>query len=76
MDFSNPAALFSSLLIGLIGMGMFIYGKKQGHIPALIGGIVLSAETFFVQSTLGMWLVAAACIAGIYFLSQKSGTSY
>lgn len=76
MDFSNPAAMLSSILIGLIGMGMFMYGKKQGHVPSLIGGAVLSLETFFVHSTLVMWLVAAACIGGLYIMSQRSGSAY
>jgi len=70
MDFSNPSALISGLIIGAIGMAVFVYGKKQGHIPALLAGIVLSAEGFFVHSTAAMWLIAVAALGGLYMLSE------
>ncbi len=76
MDFSNPAALISGTIIGLIGMAVFMYGKKQGHVPALLAGVVLSAEGFVIQSTLIMWIVAVLCLAGLYAMSERSGTSY
>ncbi len=74
MDFGDPASLISSMLIGVIGMAVFMYGKKQGSLPALGAGVVLSAETFFVHSVLVMWLIAVACLAGLYMMSERSGS--
>jgi hypothetical protein len=72
MDLSNPAAIISSIVIGVIGMGLFIYGKKQVSIPALVAGVVLCVFPYFVTSVLLMWGVTAACLGGLYFVNKAA----
>ena len=49
----SPATLLWSMLFGAIGVGYFIYGKKQSMIVPLVCGIALIAYPWFVS---GAWL--------------------
>ena len=49
----SPATLLWSMLFGAIGVGYFIYGKKQSMIVRLVCGIALIAYPWFVS---GAWL--------------------
>jgi hypothetical protein len=66
MDFDNPSALISSIFIGLIGMGLFMYGKKQADVKCLAVGVIMCIFPYFITDVLAMWLVAAACIGGLW----------
>lgn len=66
MDFGDPWSLVSGLFIGLLGMAMFIYGKKQADIKCLITGVVLCVFPYFVTSVILMWVITAACFGGLY----------
>lgn len=69
MDLS-PASLFSSLVIGLVGMGMIMYAKKAERLAPLIGGLALCVFPYFVHSLVLTWIGAGACIAGTWALSK------
>ena len=49
----SPSFLFASLIWGSIGVGYFIYGKKQQSLPAMVGGILMVVVSYFVGSALG-----------------------
>ena len=66
MDFDHPGVMFSGLLIGAVGMGIFIYGKKETNIRCLAVGATLCVFPYFVTSMAVLWLAAAACIGGLY----------
>ncbi len=66
MDLSNPWTLFSGLVIGCLGMVLFIYGKKQASPKCLITGAVLCIFPYFVTSLLLMWGITGACLGGLY----------
>ena len=66
MDISNPAVLISSLLIGLIGLAMFMYGKRAEQPTCLGLGIVMCVFPYFVGSLLAMWGIAIACMVALY----------
>src|SRR5262245_881812 len=70
MDFDSPWTLFSGLLIGLAGFGLFIYGKKQANFKCLATGLVMCAYPYFVTSLLLLWLIAAACVGGLFLLHK------
>jgi branched-subunit amino acid transport protein len=67
MDFT-PGNLFASIIIGAVGLGLFVYGKRQQRMPQLIAGIVLSVYPYFVASVgwmvgIGVAVVAALALA-------------
>ena len=67
----NTGTLFASLLWGSIGIGYFIYGKKQRMGVPMIGGIVLIAVSYFAGTALMMSLISAAVIVGIHVLLRR-----
>jgi hypothetical protein len=52
--FSDPAALFASLLFGAIGLGVFMYGKKMVLYKPMVIGFILMVYPYFVPQT---WLI-------------------
>ncbi|MFT5198802.1 MAG: hypothetical protein ACI87O_001461 [Planctomycetota bacterium] len=47
MDLS-ASTLFASLFVSTIGMGLFMYGKKQIRVPQIIAGVTLMAFPYLV----------------------------
>jgi len=70
MDLSNPWTLFSGLVIGCLGMVLFIYGKKQANLKCLLTGGVLCVFPYFVSSLILMWAITGACLGGLYLTSR------
>ena len=63
--------LFASLIWGSIGVGYFIYGKKQRQWVPMVGGIVMIAASYLCGSALIMSLVCLAIGAGVYWLLKE-----
>ncbi|MGA2540219.1 MAG: hypothetical protein ABSG78_01515 [Verrucomicrobiota bacterium] len=64
--------LMASLFWGGIGLGFFVYGKKQRSAPPLFGGIALMGISYFLaNSAVWMSLAGAGILAGIYYWSRR-----
>ena len=59
----DPGAIMASLIVGLFGSALFIYGKKQSRLPHMVAGVVLCVFPFFVTNPLFVGLIAVAVIA-------------
>ncbi len=59
----TPATLFWGMLFGAIGVGYFIYGRKQAMFVPLVCGIALMVYPWFVS---GAWLTL---IVGVVLLA-------
>ena len=70
MDLGNPALLLSGLFIGLVGVALVIYGKKQSNLRCLAAGAVLCVFPYFVSSLLLLWLIAAGCLVAMVLASR------
>ena len=42
MDLGNTGLLISGLIVGAVGMGVFLYGKKQGNLKCIAVGLGMS----------------------------------
>jgi hypothetical protein len=62
------AWLLWGLLFGSIGLGYFIYGKKQRAVVPLICGLVLMAFPYFVTNLVLLVGIGAVLCAIPYFL--------
>ncbi len=69
----NPSFLFASLLWGSVGLGYFIYGRKQQSLSAMVGGILMMAVSYFVGSALAMSLICVLLMVGVYLLLKRGG---
>jgi hypothetical protein len=64
----DTAALFWGLLFSSIGLGYFIYGKRQ-HAPVpLVCGIGLMVFPYFASGTWTLVLIGAGLMAVPYFV--------
>jgi hypothetical protein len=66
----DPLNLFVSLVLGSIGVGYFIYGKKQGKMVALLAGLVLMVFPYFVSNLAAMLGIGAAVMAAPYLAGR------
>ncbi len=62
----DPGSLFLSILISVVGLGFFIYGKKQRRAPQLLAGVVLIGYSYFVSSVVWMLVIAAAVLTALW----------
>jgi hypothetical protein len=71
LNMLNAHFLFASLFWGSVGMGYFIYGKKQASWPPMVGGVVMIALSYFANSALLMSMGCLVLVAVIYFLLKQ-----
>ncbi len=47
----TPASLFVNLVVGSVGFGLFVYGKKAERWPHMAAGVLLMVYPYFVSNT-------------------------
>ena len=67
----NTHFLFASLIWGSVGVGYFIYGKRQSSWMPMIGGLLMIAASYFAGSALLMSLICIGLMAAIYVLLKR-----
>ncbi|MBN2576196.1 MAG: hypothetical protein JXP73_16670 [Deltaproteobacteria bacterium] len=68
----NATALLCSVLVSSVGLGLFVYGKKQRRGLHLAAGILLIVYPYFVSSIALMFIIAAA-VLGLLYLGKHLG---
>ncbi|MEI6785628.1 MAG: amino acid transport protein [Verrucomicrobiota bacterium] len=71
MNLFSPSFLFASLIWGSIGVGYFIYGKKQQSWIPMVGGISMIAVSYLVVSALAMSLICILLIVAVHMLLRR-----
>ena len=56
-------SLAVSFLFGLIGTGMFIYGRKAGRLVPLIAGVLLMVVPYFIPNWIAQAVVCSILAA-------------
>ena len=64
----NESALLWGLLFGSIGLGFFIYGKRQRAVVPLVCGLALMIFPYFVANTVALVAIGIALMAIPYFV--------
>ena len=64
----TASSLLWGLLFGSIGLGFFIYGRKQRAVVPLLCGLVLMVVPYFIQNSLVLFIVGAVLVAIPYFV--------
>jgi hypothetical protein len=64
--------LLVALVVGAVGVGFFIYGRKQARIPHLIAGILLLAYPYFIPNPWVSAAIAAVILVALW-LSVRMG---
>jgi hypothetical protein len=66
----SPAALFASLLFGLIGLVAFRHGKRHNEITPMVVGALLMVFPYFVSATWQIYLVGSLLCGAWYGLRR------
>lgn len=64
----NEAWLLWGLLFGSVGLGFFLYGKKQRAVVPLVCGLVLMIFPYFISNTILLVAIGIVLIAIPYFV--------
>jgi predicted phage tail protein len=67
----NASFLFASLFWGSVGLGYFIYGKKEGSWLPMVGGVLMMAASYFIGSALLMSVLCAGLVFAVYYLLRR-----
>jgi hypothetical protein len=59
----SASSLLWGLLFGSIGLGFFIYGKKQKAVVPLVCGLVLMVFPYFVSNTILLVVIGIVLVA-------------
>lgn len=55
----STANILASVIFGSIGLGAFIYGKKQSSLKALVIGVILMVYPYFVSNPIALYAIGA-----------------
>lgn len=64
----NATSLAIGLFTGAIGMGYFIYGKRQAKFVPLLSGMMLCVYPYFVTGALWLVLIGVALMAAPFMV--------
>ena len=64
----TPATLTIGILAGAIGVGYFMYGKRQTKFVPLIAGMALCVYPYFVDSVLWLVVIGVVLMAAPFLL--------
>jgi hypothetical protein len=64
----ETSSLLWGLLFGSIGLGLFIYGKRQKAVVPLLCGLVLMVFPYFISNTILLIAIGVGLVALPYFL--------
>jgi uncharacterized membrane protein len=67
----NTHFLFASLIWGSVGVGYFIYGRKQGSWVPMLGGVLMIGASYFGGSAVLMSLVCIVLMVATYMLLKR-----
>ena len=64
----NESWLWWGLLFSSIGLGFFVYGKKQRAVVPLVCGLLLMGFSYFVSNTIVMVVIGVVLVVIPYFV--------
>ena len=69
-DLPTPSELVAIILFSLIGMGVFMYGKKLLQVRMLALGVALMVYPYFVSATWALWAIGLGLCAAVYYFRE------
>jgi hypothetical protein len=64
----NESALLWGFFFGTLGVGYFVYGKRQRTVVTLLCGIALMLFPYFVSSTMLLLSIGTALLIAPFFV--------
>jgi hypothetical protein len=64
----SATTLFVAVLAGAVGVGYFLYGKRQSRMVPMLAGAALCVVPYFIRSVLLLLLACLALLASPFLL--------
>jgi hypothetical protein len=71
VNWFNENFLFASMIWGSIGMGYWIYGKRQASMASMLSGAAMIVISTFVASILWMSVACVALMLLVFLLVRQ-----
>ncbi len=62
------AGVVIGIILGIIGMGYFAYGKRQKHVPSFLAAVGLFTAPYFISNVYILILVGILLVAMPFFV--------
>lgn len=66
----SESSLIWGVLFGAVGLGYFVYGKKQRAVVPLLAGVALMVLPYFVSNSWLLVLLGGGIAAAPYFFRE------
>jgi hypothetical protein len=63
----DPTVLFLGMVISSVGLGLFVYGKKQARLPQLVVGLALMVFPYFAGAPRVLVSTAALLLLALWW---------
>ena len=67
----DGSSLIVGLVVGSVGLGFFLYGRKQRRAPQLVVGLVMMLYPYFVSSVPVTAALAVGLVGLLWFLVNR-----
>ncbi|HED53907.1 MAG TPA: hypothetical protein ENJ00_06865 [Phycisphaerales bacterium] len=75
LDDLTMGTIVSGSVLGLLGLFMFLYGKREGRPMTVIAGLILGILPMVMHAMLPLWLVSAGLVGGVVVHRRHADTS-
>ena len=66
----TPGSLFGAIVVGAIGMGAFVFGKRRGLAKPMLIGVALMVYPYFISDGWLVFLIGAALCYLLYLFRE------
>jgi hypothetical protein len=66
----SAGSIVVSVFIGLVGLALLNYGRKEVRVPHMVVGLILLVYPYFVGNWIITLCIAAVLVAGLAFISR------
>ena len=67
----NTNTLFASLFWGSVGLGYFVYGRRQRSWVIMVGGVLMMAMSYFTDSVIFLSVGCIGLMVVTYVLLKR-----
>jgi len=67
----DPMVLFFSIVIGSLGLALFVYGKRQARAPQLSIGLALLLFPYFTSGARPLIVIGSVLVLALWWMLRR-----
>ena len=69
IDFTSPGFI-TSIVVSVLGMVLFMYGRRAARQPQILAGVALMVVPYFVHGVLVLSGIAGVVVGALYLITH------